>query len=248
MMPFTISRYIKFSALFLFLNLPLFGKGFKATIIAQDSIVKMSGYVYDTILSRPDTLPLKARIILESIPHGNEVGIISSNENGYYEYFTNMANTYSINIESENHRTHMEIMDPRLEISGSEITKNFYLEPELKENQVIRLEKLIFEQSKAGITTTSYHELNRLVTIMNENNAMQIQLEGHTDYRGNKKMNMELSKQRVAAVKTYLVGKGIPSGRIKTKAFGGTMPLIREQSIEASEINRRVEVRILKLE
>ena len=82
---------------------------------------------------------------------------------------------------------------------------------------------------------------------MNQNLSMQIQLEGHTDYRGSKKLNMELSQDRVSAVKEYIVGKGINSRRIKTKAFGGTRPLIRESSLEASEINRRVEVRILKL-
>lgn len=246
-MPIIISNSIKISGLFLFISFSLFGKGFRITIAEQDSIVKMSGYVYDTIINRPDSLVLKAKIILESIPHGNEVGIITSDELGYYEYYTNMAYTYSINIDSENHKKYSEVLNPRLLISGDMITKNFYLEPELKENQVIRLDKLIFEQGKAAITSVSYQELNRLVTIMNENNAMQIQLEGHTDYRGNKKLNMDLSKQRVAAVKSYLVGKGIQPGRIKTKAYGGTMPLVREQSIEASEINRRVEVRILKL-
>ncbi len=246
-MPVSISNSIKISGLFLFMSVSLFGKGFRVSIAEQDSIVKMSGYVYDTIINRPDTLVLKAKIVLESIPHGNEVGIITSDEKGYFEYYTNMAYTYSINVDSENHRKYSEVLNPRLLISGNEIIKNFYLEPELKENQVIRLDKLIFEQGKAGITTASYHELNRLVSIMDENNGMLIQLEGHTDYRGNKKMNMDLSKQRVSAVKSYLVGKGIQPGRIKTKAFGGTHPLVREQSLEASEINRRVEVRILKL-
>jgi OmpA-OmpF porin, OOP family len=246
-MPFPISNSIKISALFLFLSFSLLGKGFRVTNAEQDSIVKMSGYVYDTIINRPDTLLLKAKIILESIPHGNEVGIISSDEKGHYEYFANMAYTYSINVVSENHRKHSEVLNPRMLISGNEIIKNFYLEPELKENQVIRLDKLIFEQGKAAITSVSYQELNRLVSFMNQYNSMQIQLEGHTDYRGNKKLNMDLSKDRVTAVKSYLVGKGIQPGRIKTKAYGGTMPLVREQSIEASEINRRVEVRILKL-
>jgi outer membrane protein OmpA-like peptidoglycan-associated protein len=207
----------------------------------------MSGLVLDTLLEQPDTMFISAKIILESLPHGNEVGIITSNERGYYEYYANMAYTYSITVESEGHRKYSEVFDPRLALKGAEITRNFYLEPELKENQVIRLNKLIFEQGKASITPTSFQELNRLVTIMDENPAMQIQLEGHTDYRGSKKLNMELSKQRVTAVKSYLIGKGIPTKRIRTKAYGGSKPLVREQSIEASEINRRVEVRILKL-
>jgi len=245
--PFPFSKCIRLGALLLIANLPLFGKGFKVTLAVQDSVVKMSGFVYDTLLEQPDTVFVSAKIILESIPHGNEVGIITSNENGYYEYYANMAYTYSITVDSEGHRRYTEVFDPRLAIKGAEIARNFYLEPELKENQVIRLNKLIFEQGKANITSTSFQELNRLVAIMSENPSMQIQLEGHTDYRGSKKLNMELSKQRVNAVKSYLIGKGIQTNRIKAKAYGGTRPLVREQSIEASEINRRVEVRILKL-
>jgi len=127
------------------------------------------------------------------------------------------------------------------------IRHDFYLEPQVKENQVIRLHKLIFEQGKSYITADSYDELNKLVNLMNQNSSMQIQLEGHTDYRGSKKMNQELSEDRVKAVKNYIVGKGIHSRRVKTKAFGGSQPLVRESSIAASKINRRVEVRILKL-
>jgi outer membrane protein OmpA-like peptidoglycan-associated protein len=246
-MPFPYSKCIQLTAFFLILNIPGFGKGFIIIPSAQDSVVIMSGYVYDTIRNHPDTILVETKIILESIPHGNEIGIISSNENGFYEYYINMSYTYSINVISENHRRHSEVFDPRSAVSELGIIRNFYLEPELKENQVIRLNKLIFNQGEASITSESFQELNRLVNIMNENEGMQIQLEGHTDYRGSKRLNMELSQNRVQAVKSYLIGKGIASRRIKTKAYGGSKPLIKEQSIEASELNRRVEVRILKL-
>ncbi len=246
-MPFPLSRCIKYTALFLFLASPLFGKETREIELAQDSIVKMSGYIYDTVRYHPDTVLVKAKIVLESIPHGNEIGIITSNDSGYYEYYANMAYVYSINIISENHQRHSEVLDPKTSITGNEIKRNYFLKPELKENQIIRLNKLIFEQGKSNITSASFQELNRLVKIMNENPKMKIQLEGHTDYRGSKKLNMELSKNRVKAVASYLISKGISSRRIKTKAFGGTRPLIREQSIESSEVNRRVEVRILKI-
>jgi outer membrane protein OmpA-like peptidoglycan-associated protein len=203
--------------------------------------------VYDTLREHPDTIKVQAKIIFQSIPHGNEIGIITSDINGYFEYFVNLAYDYRLNVQSDNHRKHAEVMDPNAFLENDQVFKNFYLTPELKENQVIRLNKLIFEQGQSSITSTSFHELNRLVDIMNEQPGMQIQLEGHTDYRGSRKLNMELSKERVKAVKDYLVGMGVRSRRIKTKAFGGSKPLIKEQSIEASEINRRVEVRILKL-
>lgn len=249
-MPFIKSFCIKVVTLGILclFSLSLFGKEFKSVTIVEDSIVIMHGYIYDTISENPDVVGVKAKIILESLPHGSEIGIITSNDSsGYYEYYINMAHSYRIDIRSEKHRNYSETLDPHKANIGGEIIRNYYMEPQVKENQVIRLNKLIFEQGKSNITFESYGELNRLVRLMNENSAMQIQLEGHTDYRGSKKLNMELSQDRVEAVKEYLIVKGINSRRIKTKAYGGTNPLIKERSIEASKINRRVEVRILKL-
>lgn len=213
----------------------------------QEQVVKLHGYVYDTISEKQARLPVKAKMIFESLPHGSEVGIISSHDtSGYYEYYVDLKNSYKIDVRSENHAWYSENFTPANPVEDG-IRHDFYLEPQVKENQVIRLKKLIFEQGKSNITSNSYDELNKLVRLMNQNSTMQIQLEGHTDYRGSKKLNMALSQDRVKAVKLYIEGKGINGRRIKTKAFGGTQPLIRESSIQASEINRRVEVRILKL-
>ena len=82
--------------------------------------------------------------------------------------------------------------------------------------------------------------------MMKENTRMVIQLEGHTDNQGNAKANMELSEDRVEAVKKYIVSKGIAKDRVKTKAYGGTQPLANEMTQEARAMNRRVEMRILK--
>ena len=83
---------------------------------------------------------------------------------------------------------------------------------------------------------------------LNEYPNMVIQLEGHTDPQGNPQLNMQLSQDRVDAVKAYLVNKGIGSARLQTQAYGGTKPLSTEDNPEAHRLNRRVEVRILKVE
>jgi outer membrane protein OmpA-like peptidoglycan-associated protein len=75
---------------------------------------------------------------------------------------------------------------------------------------------------------------------------MVIQLEGHTDIGGDPKESLKLSQERVDAVKSYIVSKGINKNKIKTKAFGGTMPLSRENTEQAHKMNRRVVLRILK--
>jgi len=77
---------------------------------------------------------------------------------------------------------------------------------------------------------------------------MVVQLEGHTDATGNAKANMDLSEERVEAVKKYLVSKGVDKGRVKTKAFGGTKPVSRLKTPEARDLNRRVEMRVLSVD
>jgi len=238
-------RLLALAFIFLF---SIQASGSVGEIVAGDTIVKMQGFIYDTITSPTERFGVNAKILLESLPHGNEVGIITSSDSGYYEYYINISLTYNITLQTDRHRKYTEVFNPRSYFKDGDFSKDFYMEPQLKENQVIRLNKLIFEQGKAFITPASYTELNRLYNIMEEHPNMEIQLEGHTDYRGSKKLNLELSQQRVDAVKAYLVGKGINAKQIKTKAFGGTQPLVKEQSIEASELNRRVEVRILKLD
>lgn len=225
-----------------------FSEGFGKIPIVEDSIVLMHGYIYDTVSQSPNRIGVYAKIVLESLPHGSEIGIISSRDStGYYQYFINLATSYRVDVQSEIYGEFTEDFNPGTAVDGGEIIRNYYLNPVVKENQVIRLNKLIFEQGKSNITNESYGELDRLAKLMRENSNMQIQLEGHTDYRGPKNLNMRLSEDRVVAVKGYLVGKGINSRNIKTKAFGGSNPIIKEKSIEASHLNRRVEVRILRL-
>jgi outer membrane protein OmpA-like peptidoglycan-associated protein len=110
----------------------------------------------------------------------------------------------------------------------------------------MRLDNLIFQVGKARVSPDSYGELDLLVDMMKQNPKMVIQLEGHTDYQGDPKENMKLSQMRVDAVKSYLVSKTIKKDRVKTKAFGGTLPLSRDNTPEAHRLNRRVEVRILE--
>jgi len=108
------------------------------------------------------------------------------------------------------------------------------------------LGNLNFEARKAKINPESYDELNSVAKMLQDNPDMIIQLEGHTDIGGDPKASMNLSQERVNAVKDYLVSKGVSKGKVKTKAFGGTQPLSRENTEAAHKMNRRVVVRIIK--
>lgn len=157
---------------------------------------------------------------------------------------------YSIEVSAPGFLPVKYMLDPA-EAEQMRLVKNIELtagnihEVKHEVGKVLRLNNLIFEVGKSRIEEESYHELDLVVRMMNENPKMVIQLEGHTDYLGSADENMKLSEARVEAVKKYLVEKKIEKNRIKTKAFGGTAPLSRDDTPEAHRLNRRVELRIL---
>ncbi len=62
-------------------------------------------------------------------------------------------------------------------------------------------------------------------------------LEGHADMRGSETFNQALSERRVGAVKSFLVGQGIPEAAIETKAFGKQHNLTTEEVKSSIEQN-----------
>jgi outer membrane protein OmpA-like peptidoglycan-associated protein len=228
---------------FKLLILPLF----TATISfcqSADSLV----YAEGQILNAATREPVTARITYQSLPYGNKVGVL--NNNAYsFPMFDRVK--YSIIVEADGFDVAKYMLDPAEANEEKRVIKNIELtkgggNQMLAVGNVIRLDNLIFQVGKSKITEESYQELDIVHGMMTENTKMVIQLEGHTDYQGNAKENLKLSKARVDAVKTYLVSKGINKNRIKTKAFGSTMPLSREESPEGHRMNRRVEMRILE--
>ena len=93
---------------------------------------------------------------------------------------------------------------------------------------------------------TSKPELNRLVSLMKENNNMIIELSGHTDAVGSDEENQILSDKRAAAVKKYLVAKGIKENRLFNIGYGETQPVADNNNDIDRQLNRRVEFKILK--
>jgi outer membrane protein OmpA-like peptidoglycan-associated protein len=68
-------------------------------------------------------------------------------------------------------------------------------------------------------------------------------VEGHTDDEGEFDWNMELSADRAASVKSYLVEHfGIEADRMRTMGLGPTQPVDTNDTAEGRQKNRRVEL------
>lgn len=222
----------------------LFALAFTATAQQADSTVWAEGRVLNAETKEPVT----ARILYQSLPYGNKMG--SANGSTFSFPFLD-GEKYSITVQAEGFEPVKLMLDPAAANAERKVITDIEMKkgaapPTHVVGHVMRLDNLIFQQSKARIEPASYEELDILVDMLKTNSKMVIQLEGHTDYMGPAKQNLDLSEKRVLAVKDYLVSKGVAKARIKTKAFGGTKPLSREDTPEAHAANRRVEVRILQ--
>ena len=211
----------------------------------SDSLI----YAEGNIINAATKEPITARITYQSLPYGNKMGTLNNNRYSF-PLFDNEK--YSIIVEAPGYTTAKYLIDPA-EANGNKVLKDIELTTGAPANaskhsvgHVMRLDNVIFQVGRSKISEDSYSELDVVVKMMKENATMVIQLEGHTDYLGDAKENMKLSKARVEAVKDYLVSKNIAKSRVKTKAFGGTQPLSRDDTPEAHRLNRRVELRILQ--
>lgn len=106
-------------------------------------------------------------------------------------------------------------------------------------------QNLVFETGKAVIDPVSYTSLESLVNLLNANQVFIILIEGHTDNSGKKKSNLKLSQARANAVGDYLKAKGIKADRIRTKGFGDTRPMVKNDTKEHKAKNRRVEFTVV---
>lgn len=108
------------------------------------------------------------------------------------------------------------------------------------------LRNIYFDFAKASFKTESYGELNKLEAMMRQNQNLQVEIAGHTDFVGTKQFNKNLSQLRANAVKTFLVNKGIDTRRVKAVGYGEDKPLAsNDDEKEGRELNRRVEFKVL---
>jgi outer membrane protein OmpA-like peptidoglycan-associated protein len=108
------------------------------------------------------------------------------------------------------------------------------------------LRNIYFDFSKASFKSESYNELNKLLTMMQQNAGMNVEISGHTDAVGSKSLNKTLSQARANAVKNFLVSKGIDTRRVKAVGYGEERPFAsNDDEDEGREFNRRVEFKVL---
>jgi OOP family OmpA-OmpF porin len=108
------------------------------------------------------------------------------------------------------------------------------------------LKGLRFDTAKWDIKPKYLPLLDELVSILEKNPLLRVEIQGHTDSRGSVEFNQTLSENRAGAVMEYLVGKGIAKERLTAKGFGPSKPVATNDTPTGNEQNRRVELKPIR--
>jgi len=110
----------------------------------------------------------------------------------------------------------------------------------------IELDRTIqFETGSAKLVDDSRALLDDVAKAVDAHPEIKkIVIEGHTDSRDTTRLNRRLSNKRAAAVRAYLIAKGIAKERMVAKGFGESRPVADNKTEDGRFKNRRVDLKI----
>jgi len=211
-------------------SLPLEAKKRAFEIVIADSETEegVAAEVLIRNLNRDETIVFS----IEDVKNGKVTAMLR--EGDEYEFTIRGAQGYSF---------HNQVVDLGKQESS---TLTAELVP-LKEQTSIRLNNINFGTNSAELSSESFPELDRVITLLKDNPNIVIEIAAHTDNVGNAGYNLLLSEKRAQAVVRYLLDFEVPSERIVAKGYGLTKPMVPNTSDENRALNRRVEFKIIDI-
>lgn len=120
-----------------------------------------------------------------------------------------------------------------------------------KQETITIIENLTYAYGDYKIDVAGKNILDKVITVLNSDMNLTIELSSHTDSRSSDEFNMILSQKRAKAAVDYLIAKGINKKRLKAIGYGETRLLNKcSNDVSCSEeehaVNRRTEFKIVE--
>ncbi len=113
--------------------------------------------------------------------------------------------------------------------------------------RVLESAGLTKKNCKAIVSLLGNDELNLKITLIAKalNKNVKVEISGHTDSRGEKQLNKQISQDRATSVMQALIELGINKDRLTAIGYGEEFPIAKDDENGLSEINRRVEFKVI---
>ena len=102
--------------------------------------------------------------------------------------------------------------------------------------------RILFRASSSRLDKADKAIIDNLKSLLDQYPNASITIEGHASSDGSESYNQTLSEKRAAAVKSYLVEKGVAEGRLSTVGYGESRPISENNTANGRLNNRRVKI------
>ena len=129
--------------------------------------------------------------------------------------------SYLVMATCQGYLNHMEELTIAATDESHEDVLQFPLAPI---SMPVLIDNIFYEFDRAELTKDSEKALDELVTLLNQNPHVTIELSAHCDYKGSAEYNKRLSQRRAESVVNYLMDHGIEADRLTPVGYGKDRP------------------------
>ncbi len=187
---------------------------------------------------------LQAKFELIDLETGESVYNSSSDsKTGEFLVGLPVNHDYALNVSKDGFLFYSENFALKERSDATPYKKDVAMQP-IKKNEKVILKNIFFETASFELLEESNIELKKLLTFLEKNPTLKIEIGGHTDNVGSDDANQRLSENRARAVKDYLIQSGIVAERLTSKGYGESSPIDNNDTEEGRANNRRTEFTI----
>lgn len=174
-----------------------------------------------------------------------------TNANGDYTFNLDKDKDYKINVLTPGYFGDSRKLTTQGEKFSKEFSKangnNYDFSIKRIPKEEIKIEDIYYDYDSYNLRDESKPSLDKLVKLLEDTPGALVQINSHTDERGKFEYNLKLSENRAKSVVDYLVEKGISAGRLSSKGFASSMPVVKgAKTEEEHQKNRRTTFQVLK--
>ncbi len=201
-----------------------------------------STFTYEITVASPDGEPIRAWVNIVELERQFQLGA-----DGRFAG-TIPVGAYEVIIDAKGYARSRRVLKGT---AGQSTSIEVVMHPSrvsVEKGRLALTERIFFEYDSAIIKAESFSLLDEVAGILNDNEEITlVEIQGHTDDKGDDAYNLELSQQRAEAVRRYLIEHGeVDPARLQARGYGESHPLQPNTSETARATNRRVEFHILQ--
>lgn len=203
-------------------------------------------YITGLVTDVTNSEPLFVRIELIDLMDAKTFAFAQSYaQNGLFMIPLPLNKSYIFNIKKEGYLFYSESFEVN-DFADKLDTLHISLQP-IQLDATVSLNNILFDIDKFDLLPESETELKILISFLENNANISIEIGGHTDNVGRTEYNQILSENRAKAVYDYLLKNGITPERLSFKGYGESVAISTNNEEEGRALNRRTEIKITEI-